>query len=150
MIILLDLNFTLVDRVYDPDGGEHRIPFEVRLSGERYRQWLVELVRPHEVILITARPQQHRDATLERIEQLTGWRPPRAFFNGDKTPPPVFKHRVVTQILFRERPDPLEYFAIESNPKTRAMYRNLGIVSVSVGERTWKTFTEMTAAAGVV
>jgi hypothetical protein len=55
MIILLDLNYTLVSN--NPARGTTPERMEKRLANEQYRQWLVELVRPHTVVLITARPE---------------------------------------------------------------------------------------------
>ena len=78
MIILLDLNYTLVAN--NPARGTTPVRMEKRLAGEQYRQWLVELVRPHTVVLITARPESWMPRTLDRIEEQTGWRPQDACF----------------------------------------------------------------------
>ncbi len=78
MIILLDLNYTLVAN--NPARGTTPERMEKRLANEQYRQWLVELVRPHTVVLITARPETWTIKTLDRIEEQTGWRPQDACF----------------------------------------------------------------------
>ena len=73
MIILLDLNYTLLAN--SPKHGTTPERMEKRLADEQYRQWLVELVRPHTVVLITARPEAWQLRTLDRIREQTGWRP---------------------------------------------------------------------------
>jgi len=65
MIILLDLNYTLVAN--NPARGTTPERMEKRLAGEQYRQWLVEMVRPLTVVLITARPANWMTKTLDRI-----------------------------------------------------------------------------------
>ena len=92
MIILLDLNYTLVSN--NPARGTTPERMEKRLANEQYRQWLVELVRPHTVVLITARPETWTIKTLDRIEEQTGWRPQDACFapKGWWNPPAIKEH----------------------------------------------------------
>jgi hypothetical protein len=108
---------------------------EQRLKDERYRQWLVELVRTHTVILISARPDRWLDATLEQIEQKTGWRPSAACFapQGWRNPPAIKEH-LLQQDIFPQWGRDSKYLAIESNPKTRDMYAKLGIPSLWVNK----------------
>ena len=126
MIILLDLNYTLVAN--SPRHGTTPERMEKRLAGERYRQWLVELVRPHTVVLITARPEAWQLRTLDRIEEQTGWRPqdacfaPRGWFN-----PPAIKERLLLKSVFPIHGRDAGYLAIESNPRTREMYAKFNI-----------------------
>ncbi|MEE4211282.1 MAG: hypothetical protein V2I43_18690, partial [Parvularcula sp.] len=78
-IILLDLNYTLVAN--SPKRGEPPIrPFIRQIEQEEYRQWLIELLRPHRVILITARPNRYQEVTLARIKEKCGWEPMDAYF----------------------------------------------------------------------
>lgn len=121
MIVLLDLNYTLVAN--SPKRGTTPPPMAVRLRAERYRQWLVELVRPHHVILITARPSRWREATLERIHHTTGWRPQEAFFaeQGPGAPAGIKRRILMSRVVPRHGRD-ADYLAIESNPRTRTMY----------------------------
>jgi hypothetical protein len=106
---------------------------EQRLRDERYRQWLIELVRPHPVVLISARPDHWLETTLERIEQETGWRPqdacfaPRGWFN-----PPAIKQHLLKKDVFLVHGEHARYIAIESNPRTREMYARFGIPSLWV------------------
>ncbi|MFZ9936334.1 MAG: hypothetical protein ACO3JG_04675 [Luteolibacter sp.] len=99
-----------------------------RLEEERYRQWLVELVRPHTVILITARPDRWQEATLNRIEQETGWRPndacfaPKGWWN-----PPAIKEHLLRKHIFPGHGEDARYIAIESNPRSREMYARFEI-----------------------
>ena len=62
MIILLDLNYTLV-----ANSTEKKRPFAMQIQHEKYREWLVSLVAPYHTILMTARPEMHRQATLDSI-----------------------------------------------------------------------------------
>ena len=126
MIILLDLNYTLVAN--SPRHGATPERMEKRLAGEQYRQWLVELVRPHTVVLITARPEAWQLRTLDRIGEQTGWRPqdacfaPRGWFN-----PPAIKERLLLKSVFPIHGRDAGYLAIESNPRTREMYAKFNI-----------------------
>ena len=131
MIILLDLNYTLVSN--SPRHGMTPPGMEQRLRDERYRQWLVELVRPYPVILISARPDRWLESTLECIKQKTGWRPdascfaPRGWWN-----PPAIKEYLLHQDVFPQWGRGSKYLAIESNPRSRAMYAKFGIPSLWV------------------
>ena len=132
MIYLLDLNYTLVAN--SAPHGTTPEPMPKRMQTERYRQWLVELLRPHRVILITARPDRWRDPTVARIADLTGWQPMDAFFDDGMTrTPPAIKRHILIDLIFPKygRGD---YYAIESNPKTRSVYATLGIPSVWVSK----------------
>lgn len=130
MTILLDLNYTLVSN--SPKFGSPPAPMTKRMDSERYRKWLIEMVRPHHVILITARPDSWREVTLARIEDLTGWRPQEAYFDegATRTPPAIKRHILLTKVFPRH--DRGNMLAIESNPKTRDMYHTLGIPSLWV------------------
>ena len=131
MIILLDLNYTLVAN--SPKHGTTPPRMEKRLQDERYRQWLIELVRPHTVILITARPESWMIQTLERIEEETGWRPDDACFapKGWRNPPAIKEH-LLHKTVFPIHGRDADYLAIESNPRSREMYAKFGIRSLWV------------------
>lgn len=126
MIILLDLNHTLVAN--NPPRGATPPRMEQRIPDEQYRQWLVELVRPHTVVLITARPVAWMMMTLDRIEEQTGWRPqdacfaPRGWWN-----PPTIKEHLLGRHVFPVHGRDARYLAIESNPRTREMYARFSI-----------------------
>jgi len=135
VIILLDLNYTLVAN--SPQRGISPPPMARRLQEETYRLWLVGLVRPHHVILVTARPARWKEPTLERIRVLTGWGPQEAYFNDRNLHPPTWKELVLRAHLLG-RFAPAEMLAIESNPNTRAMYARHGIRAVPVEDRPWK------------
>lgn len=134
MIILLDLNYTLVEN--SPERGTVAPPMSARLKEEIYRPWLVVLVRRHRVILVTARPARWREATLARIRAQTGWCPQEAYFNDRNLPPPSWKEWVLKARLLT-RFDAEEMLALESNPRTRAMYAQNGIRAVPVGNEPW-------------
>lgn len=144
MIILLDLNYTLVAN--SPKFGMVPPPMRKRMEIERYREWLIEMVKPHHVILITARPDSWREATLARIEEQTGWSPQEAYFDEGvtRTPPAIKRHILLTKIFPKHGRDNL--LAIESNPKTRDMYHKLGVFSLWVN----RPGTSLRNASGLV
>jgi hypothetical protein len=120
-IILLDLNYTLVAN--SPAHGTRPVRMEKRLAGEQYRQWLVELVRPYTVILMTARPETWMMRTLDRIEAQTGWRPQDACFAPvGWWNPPAIKQHFLHKRVFPIHSENARYIAIESNPRSREMY----------------------------
>jgi len=131
MIILLDLNYTLVE-----NSEEKQRPFTKQIAGEQYRQWLVELVKPHHVILMTARPAMHKESTLASIESKTGWLPQEAYFNSFSLAPPLAKERMLQAFVLPKHGGE-NFLAIESNPRTHSMYAKYGIRSVKIelGER---------------
>ena len=92
------------------------------------------MLRPHRVILITARPDSWKEQKLARIAELTGWKPMDAYFDDGVTrTPPVIKRHILIDRIFPKygRGD---YYAIESTPKTRDVYACLGIPSVWVNK----------------
>ncbi len=133
MIWLLDLNYTLV-----ANSHEKRRPFARQIEIERYRGWLVDLLRGETVVLITARPARYTRQTLESIARKTGWQPQAACFNDLGLPPPQLKPRILVERIFpRFGEDPSLYFGLESNPRTREAYARLGIRSCPVGKEPW-------------
>lgn len=129
-IALVDLNYTLVEN--SPKWGAPKIyPFIRQIEQETYRQWLVDFLRDKYAILITARPQKYREATLERIKLLTDWQPQEAYFAEISATPPEIKEDLLLRYIFPKHGRNGEnYFGIESNPKTRAMYLCYNIESL--------------------
>ncbi len=129
-IVLVDLNYTLVEN--SPKWGAPKIyPFIRQIEEETYRQWLVDFLRDKCAILITARPQKYREATLERIKLLTGWQPQEAYFAEISATPPDIKEDLLLRYIFpKHGRNGKDYFGIESNPKTRAMYLCYNIESL--------------------
>jgi hypothetical protein len=133
-IVLLDLNYTFVENQAEAarlGGGD----FGRSLEFERYRRWLLDLVRSGHVILITARPERYRERTLARIDSLLGWQPDEAYFNERDQMPAVFKQEVLLTRIFPKygRPaDGTRYLAVESNPRTSTMYAGHGIPALRV------------------
>lgn len=129
-IALVDLNYTLVEN--SPKWGAPKIyPFIRQIEQETYRQWLVDFLRDKYAVLITARPQKYREATLERIKLLTGWQPQEVYFAEISTTPPEIKEDLLLRYIFPKHGRNGEnYFGIESNPKTRAMYLRYSIESL--------------------
>lgn len=133
-IALVDLNYTLVEN--SPKWGAPKIyPFIRQIEQETYRQWLVDFLRDKYAILITARPQKYREATLERIKLLTGWQPQEAYFAEISATPPEIKEDLLLRYIFpKHGRNGEDYFGIESNPNTRDMYKKFSIVSLSANE----------------
>ena len=137
MIILLDLNYTLVE-----NSDDKRRPFSKQIEAEQYRRWLVELIRPHHVILMTARPAIHKQVTLASIGAKAAWLPQEAHFNTYGLSPPLAKERMLAEHVLPKHGG-ATFLAIESNPRTHAMYARYGIRSVKIepGER-WDALPE--------
>lgn len=136
-IILLDLNYTLVENCDD----HPEVPFAERIELHRYRQWLVELVRPYRVFILTARPASYESKTYAHIKALTGWVPERYYGNTHLEPPPMAKKRILIDILLPELASegtgfgsPSPFLGIESNPRTRTMYSKFHIPSLPCQE----------------
>lgn len=124
MIYLLDLNYTLV-----ANSNEKHKPFTRQIELEHYRLDLIEKIAGNTVILITARPDMHKEATLRSIaDKCNGWRPEKAYFNDKRLFPAAIKKSILDRFIFPAYDDAV-FFGIESNPQTRAMYANNGIQS---------------------
>lgn len=124
-IILLDLNYTLVG-----NQQETRLlrPFSARMAAEEYRMDLLEAIKDDYVIIITARPDYQQKQTMENVLRKTGWSPKEAYFNDLNAEPPVIKESILKRFVFpKHGTDGSQYFAVESNPKTREMYARYGI-----------------------
>lgn len=130
MKYLVDLNYTLVGN--SPKWGEPRItPFSRQIEQETYRQWVVDFLRDKYAILITARPIRYKEQTLARIFSQTNWQPQEAYFAEISATPPEIKEDLLLRYVFpKHGRNGEDYFGIESNPKTRAMYKRYDIYSV--------------------
>lgn len=130
MKYLVDLNYTLVGN--SPKWGAPMVfPFSKQIEQETYRQWLVDFLKDKFTILITARPDRYKEQTLERILAQTGWQPQEAYFAEiQATPPEIKEHLLLNYIFPKDGKEGKEYFGIESNPKTRAMYEKYAINSL--------------------
>ena len=124
-ICLLDLNYTLVG-----NQATTRLlrPFSRRMDTEEYRADLIDAIRDDYVIIITARPAYQMRQTMENIKRKTGWQPAEWYFNDIDADPPTFKESALRRFVFpKHGQDGAIYYAVESNPKTRAMYGRYGI-----------------------
>lgn len=127
MIYLLDLNYTLVDK--EKDAPRTR-PMELQIELETYRQWLIDMLKGKYVILTTARMQKYEIFTLNRIYTKTNWLPNESFFSIFRHLPHIKKEWILKWRIFpKHGNNPEQFFAIESNPQTRAMYAKYGIKS---------------------
>jgi hypothetical protein len=124
-ICLLDLNYTLVGNQQETLSIR---PFGARLKAEEYRTDLIERIKDDYVIIITARPDYHMVETMENLYRKTGWKPQEWYFNDINARPPVFKESALRRFVFPKHGEaPEQYYAVESNPRTRAMYARHGI-----------------------
>lgn len=124
-ICLLDLNYTLVS-----NQMETRMlrPFSRRMQGEEYRSDLLDAIKDDYVIIITARPNYQQEETMENVFKKTGWKPDEMYFNDIDGQPPVFKESALRRFVFpKHGTEPTQYYAVESNPRTRSMYAKYGI-----------------------
>lgn len=125
MIILLDLNYTLVS-----NSSVKIKPFSDQIMQENYRLDLINLVKSHTVLMLTARPAIHKEQTIATIKAKTGWEPDRSWFNSYMIAPPLAKERMLKDSVFPAYgSNGNDFFAVESNPQTRAMYKKYGINS---------------------
>lgn len=139
-IVLMDLNVALSSNFGDM---KHYAFEEFVKNHETYRQRTVELLRPEYVVLVTARDVKWGIQTLKRIWDQTGWTPQDALFNdtgikGDQAP--LVKRAQLERRIFPRYGDNLkQYYAIESNPRTREMYARVGIAAYDCDrEGTWE------------
>ena len=128
-ICLLDLNYTLVGNQADTRMLR---PFSRRMEAEEYRADLIEAIRDDYVIIVTARPDYQMKQTMANIKRKTGWQPQEWYFNDTNAEPPVFKESALRRFILprhgaQNGPEGAHYYAVESNPKTRAMYARFGI-----------------------
>lgn len=131
-ICLLDLNYTLVG-----NQQETRLlrPFSRRMQAEEYRADLIDAIRDDYVIIITARPAYQMQQTMENLRRKTGWQPNEWYFNDIDADPPTFKESALKRWVFPKHGDDGDlYYAVESNPKTRAMYARYGITAAPYSE----------------
>lgn len=127
-IILLDLNYTLVS------NSDQKInPFQNQIRKEEYRKDLISAIKDDLVVLITARPDHYKNSTLQSIKNKTGWNPASAYFNKHALPPPQCKERILLEHLINIY-NIEKMLAIESNPKTRVMYKCHNIKAVTYQE----------------
>lgn len=129
-IILLDLNYTLV-------GNSSKIkyfrPYQKKIKSEEYRDWLIELIKDYYIIIITARPDYQKQSTIKSFEEkLNGWMPDEMYFQEENDRPPIAKEKLLKKYIFPKHGIERSYFAIESNPRTKNMYKKYNIPSVSV------------------
>lgn len=119
-ICLLDLNYTLVGNQKETRTLR---PFWRRMAYEEYRKDLIDAIKDDYVIIITARPNYQQEQTMQNVWKKTGWKPDEMYFNDLDADPPTFKESALRRWVFpRHGNNGTDYYAVESNPKTREMY----------------------------
>ncbi len=125
-IILLDLNYTLIsnsDEIWD-------YPLDKKIKSQQYEIDLINLIKENYVILITASPYERSYNILRDIKEKTGFEPDESYWNFhrfNRQAPKLKEYWMENEILPMHGDNPDQYLAIESNPKTRDMYDELGI-----------------------
>ncbi len=126
-ICLLDLNYTLVSNQLDT---KHLRPFSRRMEAEEYRLDLINAIKDDYVIIVTARPDYQQEQTMKNVFAKTGWMPAEMYFNDLGAEPPIYKESALKRFIFPKHGDDGSiYYAVESNPRTRAMYSRYGIAA---------------------
>ena len=122
-IILLDLNYTLIANSW---AIRHdKLP--QKIYNRKYEHELVELIKDNYIILITASPDYTSSESLKHIEENTSLKIDESYWNFGKRPPELKRYWLEKVVLPKHGNDPNKYLAIESNPKTREMYKEFGI-----------------------
>ena len=127
MIYLLDLNYTLAEKV-----SINFQNFTYDVSKDKYRNDLVQKLKNERVFLITARTENYKDETIEKIKKETDLQIERFYFkplNKKFQKVEFFKSDIVKQ-LFLEGFNPEDFFGIESNVNTRNEYLKLNVKSL--------------------
>ena len=132
--ILLDYQATLVSN-FNERAQWYAInnikPYEGWIKKEQMRLKLVEMLKAgnYKVILITARPKEYQEITLQQIKMQTGgWLPDEWYFNEWKANSPMCKLRILKNYIYpKYGKKGSKFIAIESNQQTRSMYKKLGI-----------------------
>lgn len=153
-IILLDYVQTLVENGKDPERQQLITAGRYRdwIKMERYRPYLLDLLKNRYVILITARHAKYERATMYQISKVgNGFYPQEWYFNTRDEQPADSKRRVLRELIYPKHglPEPGKYLALESNHTTRAMYSAEKIVAmpVSYGEP-WTEIPKLTLPQG--
>jgi len=131
-IVLLDLNFTLVGNSrLKSQQHKQKMPFRDQIKAERYRAPLIDILKPYRILLCTVRPDWHESRTLAHIASQLGWQPYESFFRAKDQNWQGFiaKKEYLLDSIFpaHGQPDDVQYVAIESSKKTRAMFENFHI-----------------------
>lgn len=137
-IILMDLNVALSENFEEMK----KFSFVNFITGhEKFRLWLIDLLKNEYVIVITARDSKWKEATLTRILEQSGWNPQESFFNDTGIPgadAPNIKKALMEKYVLPVHGEKVNYLAIESNANTRRMYKKLGIMAIDcLREGSW-------------
>jgi len=136
-IMLLDLNFTLAEKVemgrgyYNVQKDRYSVPLVKLLGGFR-----------GEIHLLTARTEDYKLETLNKIEKDVGFMVDKAVFKplSQKFVKVQFFKREYAQGLINDGVSPKDIIAVESNSKTKAEYRLLGITEMYTRDEYLKEF----------
>lgn len=91
---------------------------------------LIDAIKDDYVIIVTARPDYQMKETMENVKRKTGWQPQEIYFNDINGQPPVFKESALRRFIFpKHGMNPEQFYAVESNPRTRTMYAKYNIAA---------------------
>ena len=129
-IILLDLNYTLISNSWSIRYEK----YPAKINKREYEKELVELIKDNYVILITASPDYTSEDSLKHISENTDLKIAESYWNFGMRPHELKEYWMKKEVLPNHGDEPDKYLAIESNPKTREMYKRLGIEARPKGD----------------
>jgi hypothetical protein len=131
-ILLLGLEDTLAanSREVNPKGRIYTV------AAEHYHRWLRDLIEGQYVILLSARPADYRQATLDRIWRELRWQPDELFCNEWNFRPGKCKELILHRCILPKHGPASQtwYLAVEGNDESTAMYASHGIDAHPPGE----------------
>lgn len=119
-IVILDLNTGLID---------NWVPGRLT-KGYTYRQWLVDEIKNHYVILVSSRLEHKGAETIRHIYEETGWVPNEWHFSPDQKFNRNLKRMFLLDRIFPKHGGPdknQEYVAIEHDQHWRRFYAVYGV-----------------------
>lgn len=143
LVVLLDLNYTFVANSAEQWADKSKRPYRDKIAEETYRTWLLPLFAAAraDVQLITVRPAWFEKDTLRRIRgYCDGWLPDGHHFRTDRdATAPAHKRAVLIERIFPAFGAPgdpaVRYLALESNPRTTAMYHGEGVPTARIDRK---------------
>ena len=100
------------------------------------RQWLVGLLRLHQVIVLSDRPEREQEQTMRMVWRQVGWQPSSSLFNAwDASKESYLRMAVRYLIDHHQLQRHLDFglvMAIESDPAVRQVYARFGIPCLHV------------------
>ena len=93
------------------------------------RIWLIDLLREHHVIALSARDAQSGQEEIEALAREGDWRPTEAHFNPDGLSAPAARLYALEHAIWPEHGQDATYVAVETDSAALIQYRNIGIMA---------------------